>query len=263
MGYTIGSFNLLKLYEKTVEQRRRDWKLIARIIRTEQLDLVAIQEVFSDAPIKMLHSELNRGYFSSWEYRVGIKQTVRNSPREGYAFLWNSRRLSLLRKKDGTVYEPEVKSTWSRSLIRPPFLGRFMPIGWTVPFIELRVINTHIVHSKDLYMKNKGSDDSALELRKKEYQKLSDEVFPRVAKDRSEGMFRPAYTFIMGDYNLFNRQCSMIDTAPKSEFRYMRTRQSAPTTLEKSKEDEKTGYTENDFDHLSFSNHEDDYVHVV
>lgn len=265
------SFNLRNIYDSA--RLDRDWDAIAKIIRDERADVVAVQEIFSDLPMKLLCRRLNGGFLSDWRYRMVSRQTCGNERGEGYAFLWNARRVDLAPKtrfnEDGkqTVvgwHEPEIRTEWSRSIMRPPCVARFVPVGWCVPFIELRVITTHIIFRENAYLQSRGNELSDLELRREEYRVLSERLFPRVGKDRSNGDFRPAYTFIVGDYNLSCVDCAKIDAQYKSEVRFMKTRQILGSTIYTGKDEKDPGgYTDNDYDHVSHSDREHPYVLVV
>ena len=47
MGYKIGSFNLYKFSLQSDNNIRKNLEKISRIIRDENLDVVAIQEIFN------------------------------------------------------------------------------------------------------------------------------------------------------------------------------------------------------------------------
>ncbi len=249
MPYCIGSFNICKIGEQTVEQRKRDWGLISAFIRRERIDILAVQEVFSKVPVDHLRDTLNCSFFGSWDSRFDLPRTALNGIQEGYAFLWNRRRVGLLPKENGLFYEPHIETRYGRSLVRPPYIGRFVPVGWSTPFIEIRVINTHIIYGTA----------SEVPLRIKEYQKIAQAVYPKISNDRLAGAFRPAYTFVAGDYNLRHSQCAGVDLQHK-----LRTRQRQPTTVRRKQADtDRGGYTENDYDHFSHSDHEGSYVHLA
>ena len=258
MSYVIASFNVLKMGEYAVQQHKKDWKLIAKIIKYHNADIVSLQEILSDRPIHELVRCLNM-YGGQWDFRFELKETVRND-REGYAFLWNKKSISLL-ESDGKVYEPHIEAKWSRSLIRPPFVGRFMPCSPGSPFIEIRIINTHIIFNKDKYSKERDVDLSSLRMRHAEYRKLSKQVFPSIAHSRT-GDYRVAYTFITGDYNLPLRDCILIDSEPMDEKMTIRSGQSDKTTisLNAAQENPHEDAYANDYDHFSFSNNEAEYV---
>ena len=93
-GFMIGSFNLLKLGEQTIQQRQRKWPKIAEIVRDQKIDILAVQEVFHEKPVKMLIDQLNPSGSQTWEYRFAASRTCRNNLREGYAFLWNRKKIS-------------------------------------------------------------------------------------------------------------------------------------------------------------------------
>ena len=270
MPYTVISFNLRNIYASAMD---RDWNVVAEIFRMERADIVAVQEIFSELPIKHLCRRLNVGFLSDWRYRMVSRQTCQNGRGEGYAILWNARRVDLSPivkvSESGarTVvgwHEPEIRTEWSRSLMRPPCVARFIPVGWCVPFIELRVIATHIIWEENAYLRGRSNELTDKALRKEEYRALSERLFPRVGKNRMSGDFRPAYTFIVGDYNLYAEDCAQIDALPKAEVRFMKTRQILGSTIYPGK-DEKApgGYTENDYDHVSYSDREHPYVQIV
>lgn len=258
MSYIIASFNTLKMGEYAVSQYKKDWKLIAKIIKSHKVDIIALQEILSEKPVLELQRNLNM-YGGNWDFRFEMKETIRND-REGYAFLWNRNTFSLL-ISEGKVYEPHIEAKWSRSLIRPPYIGRFIPCAPCSPFIEIRLINTHIIFGKDKYSQDKGNSQSALRMRLAEYAKLSKQVFPSIAHTRS-GDYRVGYTFITGDYNLPLNACVLIDSIPMDEKMQMLSRQKDKTTisLNKIQEDPHADAYANDYDHFSFSNTEKEYV---
>lgn len=279
MSYTILSFNVRKMGESAMEQRRKDWRLIARMIHEYKADLVALQEVFSEMPVQELCRNL-RMYGGNWECKFELKETVRNGTREGYAFLWNSRTMSQL-VINGKTYKPHYEEKWSsklgEELIRPPYVGRFVPVASGSPFIEIRLINTHIIFAKDKYSESKGVSISDLQMRRNEYRILSKKVFPRVAHERN-GIFRVGYTFITGDYNMSLSDCFKIDSEITESRISMTSDQEDKTTLSRNRamgigtdaveqaagipegQIPSTDYYVHDYDHFSFSDHESDYV---
>ena len=261
MGYTIGSFNIQKLGEAAVLQLRRDFALIARVIRDERMDIVALQEIFGD-PLKhhvvsMLQNHLNHAGTASWSAAY-VRSPKSN---EGYAFLWNSSRIGLLPddRYPGYFKEPTTMDHKSYGLIRPPAVGRFIPVGPMVPFIEIRVINTHIYHGA-------GNTSQNIALRLREYQTLSDRVFARTAKMR-DGCFRPAYTFIAGDYNLAQALCEAALAARRDPEMEMHCLQKRVTTIgtkiDPATQKEITEYTANDYDHFTCSHRECEYLDYI
>ena len=93
MSYTILSFNMRNVGGEA--RLNRDWNTVADIVRDTRADIVAVQEVFSPLPFKLLCEKLNVGFLVNWNYRCVSHETCRNSRGEGYAFLWNARRVDL------------------------------------------------------------------------------------------------------------------------------------------------------------------------
>ena len=93
MAYSVLSFNLRNIYDSA--RLDRDWDAIANIIREERADIVAVQEIFSELPIKLLCRKLSAGFLRDWRYRMVSRRTCGNDRGEGYAFLWNARRVDL------------------------------------------------------------------------------------------------------------------------------------------------------------------------
>ena len=265
MSYTILSFNMRNVGGEA--RLNRDWNTVADIMRDTRADVVAVQEVFSELPFKWLCGRLNVGLLCNWKFRCVSRETCRNCRGEGYAFLWNARRVDLSPiTRDGRavgVHEPEIRTEWSRSLVRPPCVARFIPVGSCVPFIELRIISTHIIFGEDKYSREKGNELSDRELRLAEYRALSERLFPRVGKDRADGNFRTPYTFIAGDYNLRQGECAVIDCLPKEEVAFMKTRQILASTIAQGDENTPGHYTDHDYDHFSYSDRENRYVHGI
>ena len=269
MSYTILSFNMRNVGGEA--RLNRDWNTVADIVRDTRADIVAVQEVFSPLPFKLLCAKLNVGFLVNWNYRCVSHETCRNSRCEGYAFLWNAKRVDLSpyeKVVEGNrvivgTHEPEIRTEWSRTLVRPPCVARFIPVGSCVPFIELRIISTHIIFGEDKYSREKGNELSDRELRLAEYRALSERLFPRVGKDRSDGNFRTPYTFIAGDYNLLQGECAVIDNMPKDEVAFMKTRQILASTITDGDENSLGRYTNHDYDHFSYSDREHRYIQDV
>ena len=261
MGYIIGSFNIQKLGEAAVKQLRRDFSLIAKVIREERMDIVALQEIFGDPVrhyvVSMLQNHLNHAGAMSWN--ASYVRSLKSD--EGYAFLWNTSRIGLLpdEKYPGHFKEPKTMDHKSYNFIRPPAVGRFIPAGPMTPFIEIRVINTHIYHG------GKDTKQTIAE-RLREYQTLSDRVFARTAQMR-DGHFRPAYTFIAGDYNLAQALCESTLLARRNPEMEMHCLQGRVTTIgtriDPETQNEVTEYTANDYDHFTCSSRECEYLNYI
>ena len=112
---------------------------------------------------------------------------------ERYGFIWNCKRLRLLNvpKNNNPSY---YINAGADELIRPPYYARFTArnmLGGTN--FELRLINTHI------------RDATREEDRIREFNTLVKQVLPRICDHReisSDGEIMPAYTFLLGDYNI-------------------------------------------------------------
>jgi endonuclease/exonuclease/phosphatase family metal-dependent hydrolase len=204
MSYIIGSFNLQNFSGKD----RKDLDVIANIITTERLDIIALQEVLRPEALNSLLRRLP--YY--WE---GVQCSPRTSKEEaiydekgdistptikrssntakGYAFIWNSRRVRECSRSGPQVFK-QIKNG---ELVRNPFYGRFTPSG--LPggaFFEIRLINVHLC-----------SPAEPKANRLKEYSVATQEVYTRISKKRY-GDNMPSYTIILGDYNMPITWCS-------------------------------------------------------
>ena len=96
MKYKIGSINLKNLSKSTIT--KRDFEKIADIIRSEEFDVVALQEILSEG---YALEYMIKFYLPGWDFRCEIPrdstdpQKARDNRGEGYAFLWNTKRLKL------------------------------------------------------------------------------------------------------------------------------------------------------------------------
>ena len=191
MSIKIGSFNLYKFHGESNEKSNKNLEKIAEIIKGEKFDIIALQEVFTDPSKnpKPLMKYLGGKYGCIWKDSSGKYNTYK----EGYAFIWNKRKFEHV-DEEGSIYDRHgVKN----KLVRPPFFARFIPVNiFENGFIELRLITTHLVYSKPDKEAGKNT-----EFRRKELKILTEEIYPDIADDRY-GNNRPAYTILMGDYNL-------------------------------------------------------------
>ncbi|GHV52252.1 hypothetical protein AGMMS49579_09230 [Spirochaetia bacterium] len=243
MSYTIGSFNLLNFSGRT----EKDLDAIATIIASEQFDIVALQEVLRPEALTMLLRRL------PW-YWEGRQSTPRSSKEElewndtpstasnipqgvkksantakGYAYLWNTRRFRECSKSGPQIFE-QIKNG---SLVRNPFYGRFTSAG--LPggtFCELRLVNVHLCSPAE----NKAA-------RMKEYSLITDEVLKRIGTKRY-GDNRPAYTIVLGDYNMPVAWCA--GNGESGFGNSIITEQEDKTTLSKEND------FANDYDHFSY-----------
>jgi len=254
MGYRIASFNIQKFSRDASKSKegsdsRKDLEMLARIIIENAFDIIAIQEIYHAEALKALmeqmsgqyaerllirvkdlgHFNLNarvndsHGYRTKqWEGRWAAPVSP-NGGRiaEGYAFLWNRGKIKLVTNRDGDSFQPRIEDARDvKKLVRPPFLGRFMPINGRY---EIRLINTHIVYARpsmqleeDIEEAKEGVEFEApnieqddIDLRKKEFETLIKSVYVPFSEkqydirhqDTKARLLTP-YTFLLGDYNL-------------------------------------------------------------
>ncbi len=254
MSFRIASFNIQKFSYQSVGgskgQGRKDLETLAQIIRDNKFDIIAIQEIFHPEALKALLEKISQQYAEdafrnnkdlgtfnmssrtrdSYGYRTKHWEGRWAKPHsdygdriaEGYAFIWNRDRIRLVTNAEGKVFEPRISIRSGKKLVRPPFVGRFMPINGRY---EFRIINTHIVYRSpagrmDNRMKELSKnplintenvvspDDIAL--RRIELKELIDNVYVDQCKkvydvtghDKNARMLVP-YTFLLGDYNLY------------------------------------------------------------
>lgn len=203
MKYRIGSFNVKKLSFSTQDedlpeintvQSKRDYLTIAKIIR-DNFDIVALQEVKTDNVLKIMFP-----LSSGWEFRWQLSSSKVGKSDEGYAFAWNKNKIRLVTEPDIWKQYRQDPVLGNNGLLRQPFYARFTPSGTLTggPFCEFRLINTHIRFSPKI---NQELDYSDTELRKQEFDILVRQILSRLDA-RRYGNFMPAYTFLLGDYNL-------------------------------------------------------------
>lgn len=267
MTYKIGSFNVKNLSVNS----KRSFETIATIIQKEQLDIVALQEVLSNGVgEKMLHFLGNNWKFK-WEsptpYYGGDKADKRG---EGYAYLWNSKKIDLVEiEVDGQLrtFMPRIWRQYRKQktqLIREPYYARFTPNGKIAGcFCEIRLINTHIVYG--------DNNLTGISLRVEEFKKIAGSVYENIANKRY-GNNMPAYTIVLGDYNLTWDQLSkapiMIKVGNSSnDNRSERviTEQKELTTLNRRKQNDGTYYSDtyaNNYDHFSFLESYQNKTHI-
>ena len=201
MNYRIGSFNVCKLNYASRNtdfgndtRSRKDHDTIGRIIR-ENFHIVALQEVLNEDVLKWLFPS-----FSGWKYSWAQANNKFSNTDEGYAFAWNTQFIK-------TVDEPRIWNQYRQDVVlgniglyRHPYYGRFIPSGlFGNPFCEIRIINTHIRFNPKFVPST--FNGSTLALRNREFRVLTESILNTLAS-KQYGDHRPAYTFLMGDYNL-------------------------------------------------------------
>ena len=199
MSIVIGSFNIRDLNfsneNKDGEIQKRDFPLIADMIIKERFDIVAVQEVNSPMALERIIFYLNKkkNLLHEWECDASGKAATTNNDPEGYGFIWNKRRIRLMEipgKNNPAFYN----CAGGKNVIRPPYYGRFttrgLPGGTNC---EIRLVNTHI-------------HNASRELERiAEFDVLVKQVLPRICDHNELSVLNemmPAYTFLLGDYNL-------------------------------------------------------------
>ncbi len=203
MSYKIGSFNLKNFNEGALcGKHSRDMATIARIIKREGFDVVALQEILSEGKAFTLHPEGVKTSFlgelgAHWKFKWAKADGDGSSDQraEGYAFLWNTEKLDLAEtetQKGFRISHPRMLNIkTSKPLSRKPYYARFVPKDGARA--ELRLICIHNYF---------GSDAKADKLQREEELKLLlTEVYPQIA-DKVYGNNMPHYTVLLGDYNL-------------------------------------------------------------
>ena len=204
MGYKIGSFNLRNLGLAAMgSSNERDLKLIARIIRKEKFDVVALQEVLSEGKAFLSPDYAKKSILmelgNDWDFAWADTESNLDTRHEGYAFLWNKRRLrpSSVKLEDHTIrtFYPRICRLNKRYMNRRPFYARFTPNETPEggPFMELRLLCVHTYYGKDTKLDR--------EIRQNELDVLMTDIYPQVA-DRVYKGNMPHYTLLMGDYNV-------------------------------------------------------------
>lgn len=206
MGYIIGSFNLFKMDFKSNDEAKKNFDKIADIIHEEKFDVIALQEIMTEIAIKEIVKRLGTMY---WDYvfKPSTITVSKDAQREGYAFLWQKRRLHLVDAPSAVEIKDEYRIrrdsdgsyVHQGALVRPPLVVRLTPQALAGGSnFELRLINTHIAFNSPTNCIDKYSDAN---LRRMELKVLAEEVYRRVSSKRY-GTNLPAYTILMGDYNL-------------------------------------------------------------
>ena len=199
MGYRIGSFNLKNIGATALgNENERDLGKIAQIIKAEEFDVVALQEVLSEGKAfisedyakKSILAHLGNDWQFAWANSEANTSDRRN---EGYAFVWNSKRLRLATtdtiNKGKRVFTPRICRLNKSDLKRRPYYARFTPVGTggSAPWIEIRLLCIHT------YWGNDTKDDRTI--RQNELDILMKEIYPQIA-DRRYGLYAILYGLI-------------------------------------------------------------------
>lgn len=235
MSYYIGSFNLRDFNfsnqstDNSGEKLKRNFEKIAQIIVKEKFDVVALQEINAELPLKHLTEIINRtSSFCKYDFRFGAEMPTCNKDPERYGFIWNTKRLRLIKPRRGKnpgYYE----NAGVLGLIRPPYYARFTNRGMLGGSnMELRLINTHIrADAREGF---------------KEFNILVKQALPGICDHQEiteDGEILQPYTFLLGDYNLelnkSERAIYKIETITATKYtgkgREFKTVQEKPTSL--------------------------------
>ena len=268
MAYKIGSFNMFKFSFQSDSEIRKDFTKLSRIIRDNRFDIIALQEVFSPNALGRLLDYLGR---FEWDGVWDSPTSSSSIAAEGYGFIWNKRRmrLAVTPLPDGTekTFRPHIYNQYrvdrrlgQTQLIRNPYYARFEPLDGS--FCEIRLINTHIIFSKGNSL-NQLLDIGAVVMRKREFDILTQALYNSIS-DKRYGNNRPAYTIILGDYNLNLRTSGatgafldeIITVQDRGQIKRLITVQDELTTLKANnvgnQEDSSSSYWANNYDHFTY-----------
>jgi len=211
--YQIGSFHVTDLSRMTSTRYRAHQ--IADIILHEEMDIAVMQGVRDADALNPILTCLGRSWDRAWVLsrpKSWILDTDHDPRGTGYAFLWDARRFRLLQtglqsgeKKEA---EPELYSRYRtekskdlKTILRDPAYGRFTASGRNGCSFELRLICTRIMYN--------GIDEQRdwryWPMRQNEFEVLARSILPQ-AEDAVYGAQMPAYTLLLGDYNLSLRR---------------------------------------------------------
>jgi len=265
MAFKIGSFNIQKFNFESDKDVKKNFEQIANIITSEQFDIVAIQEAIAKDAVKYLVGILGA---TNWTYSWESPPSFSERGKEGYAFVWNTKRFRLATKIDkysGLVREidPHVLNQYKHfyeadkklRLIRPPYIGRFVPKH--LDKCEFRLINTHIAFN--LSTESGVTDISKWQMRLKEFQILTEGIYHKISNTPEGNM--SFYTILLGDYNLnlpasgkSYRVAEVVEVNDNGTIQRIKTVQSELTTLKHKVDDDNPDAPiwSNNYDHFSY-----------
>lgn len=214
MGYKLGSFNMYKFQAyRSDDEIKKDLDMIANIILSEGFHILAMQEIFDSKPMDMILKRLGSNWTGYWD----IPNSRSVMAAEGYAFIWDTNHIELAESVTASgvrKYEPRIykqyridKSIGQTDLVREPLYGRFKPKREN---FEIRIINTHIMFSSGGKADEEYEEDSKvgkvfqlgdIAMRRNELDILVRNILAKENTHRY-GNNLPAYTILMGDYNL-------------------------------------------------------------
>jgi len=237
MSFRIGSLNIHKRIHKESESERDLFAFIHDFVADEHIDILALQEVLKEEELKRIRDRA-LSPFQDW-HGYYERPAVGKSGDYGFAFLWNSNRVEECSRYRTPRIFNEYKS--DVRLSRNPLYGRFSPklSRNSEIFQELRLIEIHLRFSDEVLpnlTKIPGKKK-----RKMECGIVTGEIY-KVIDTHRYGNYKPAFTFLLGDYNLDADDCIKHSGNPA-----VVTYQRELTTLNCSYD----GYS-NNYDHFSF-----------
>lgn len=218
MSYCIGSLNLLR-NPKSEEHKRAFYEFFSELIKEEELDILALQEISNIELFSGLLRSLPgwKGFHSDSAYPNG-----KHKKGSEFAFLWNDR------IEYHGDYELKVNVG---NMQRTPLFGRFFPKGIGA-YTEFRLINIHLVHGGDTNM--------AYGYRKAECTLVKDKIYKEIDMPGKREGNKVIFTVALGDYNL------EVDVCNACKPEHVITIQSKLTTLGDNGEYSKS------YDHFSY-----------
>lgn len=283
----IASFNVKNLSKNCLDedsQKRRDLKEIARLVR--DCDIVVLQEVldkevvssisqaFNAAPIIQHLGHKWQGVWVNTQANSIYFPYKGDSRGEGYAFLWDTRKVELAKDEKGNDILPKTYSHYkvgydSNKMLRYPGYGRFILKNGIRP-VEIRVITTHIAYNKPKTKEDADIPDTKeIQNRKREFDILAGWIYKNIDDYHLDPKKKAVYTIIVGDYNLSlrqlgissninqtitcydnygNRKYGVYDYDNTIHINAMKSVQSEPTTINK----DCTDYA-NSYDHCTYN----------
>jgi Endonuclease/Exonuclease/phosphatase family. len=238
MSYRIGSLNIHKRIHKKSDSERDLFSFIHDFVADERLDILALQECLNESEVKRIQDRA-LSPFQSWKGQHRRPATGREGD-YGFAFLWNANRV----KECSQAHTPSIFSAYKSEglrLSRDPLYGRFAPKLSEGSELqqEFRLINIHLRFSDEVLPDL--TKISGITKRRKECFLVTGEIYRRINAPR-DGSFKPAFTLVMGDYNLSVEEC-IANSGNKNVCTY----QDEPTTLNSNRD----GYASS-YDHFSF-----------
>ncbi len=206
MKYRIGSFNMRSFGKTAIT--KRDYGKLAEIIRGEQFDIIALQEIFSEGQaVDKLFDYHFKHQLYEWDKSDFGDPTPKGqkSTGEGYIFLWKKDKFKLAEYVDERkrrTFAPRIVNSLNNDqdaegtdcsiFARTPYYIRLQPVNGG--FFEIRLVDIHFFFGG-------GHNESFIRRRRDEFEVLTREIYPKIATNRY-GVNRPAYTIALGDYNL-------------------------------------------------------------